>query len=99
MDLYAIMRRNVTTSDELAAVDARSTAELDKRADRVRKIRTYVIAEPDGRLGTICIYEATSPAAIYEHGTAANLPVDEIMKVAAIDVKRPDPQLATEAAK
>ena len=93
MNLYAIVRRNIAAPDDLAAVAARSAAELDRRADQVRKIRTYVLAEPDGRLGTICLYEATSPAAIYEHGTAADLPVDDVVKVAAIDVVRPDPPL------
>jgi hypothetical protein len=96
MNLYAIVRRNIATPDELEAVAARSAAELDKRADDVRRVRSYVIAEPDGRLGTICLYEATSPAAIHEHGAAAGLPVDEVVQVTAIDVARPDPQLAGE---
>lgn len=93
MNFYAIVRRNIATPADLPAVAARSAAELDKRADRVRRIRSYVLAEPDGRLGTICLYEATSPAAIREHGEAAAIPVDDIVQVTAIDVARPDPQL------
>jgi hypothetical protein len=91
MHLYAILRRGIASPDDVEAVAARSADELDKRADQVRKIRSYVLAEPDGRLGSICIYEATDPEAIYEHGRAASLAVDEVIKVDAIDVVRPDP--------
>jgi hypothetical protein len=91
MQLYAILRRGIATPDDVEAVATRSAEELDKRADQVRKIRSYILAEPDGRLGTICIYEATDPDAIYEHGRAASLAVDEVIKVNAIDVVRPDP--------
>jgi hypothetical protein len=91
MNTYAIFRRSLCTPDELAQVDTRSTAELDKRADQVRKIRSYVLAEPDGRLGTICIYQATGPEVIYEHGRAANLTVDEVVPINLVDVLLPDP--------
>ena len=91
MHLYAIRRRSIASPDDVEAVAARSADELDKRAGRVRRIRSYILAEPDGRLGTICIYEATEPEAIYEHGRAADLAVDEVIKVNAIDVLRPDP--------
>ena len=36
----------------------------------VRWIRSYVIAERDGQLGTICMYQAASPEAIRRHATA-----------------------------
>ena len=45
-----------------------------------------------GRLGTVCIYQATSPEAIREHASRADLPVDEIIKVADTVLVRPDPQ-------
>jgi hypothetical protein len=77
------------------AADARSNAELEKRSDTVRKIRTYVLEEPNGRLGTICMYEAVSPEAIMDHAKAADLPCDEVVRVVAIDVKNPDPVLTT----
>lgn len=94
MNLYAIRRRSIATAGELEAVAARSAAELERRADQVRKIRTYVLAEPDGRIGTICLYEATSPEAVYQHALAADLPADEVVQVTAIDVVRPDPAFA-----
>jgi hypothetical protein len=46
-------------------------------------------------LGTVCIYQATSPEAIREHASRAMLPVDEIIEVADTVVVRPDPEPAT----
>ena len=70
---------------------ARSTAEGEKMADDVRWIRSYVTAEPDGTVGTVCIYQGTSPEAIREHASRAGLPVDEIIAVADTVLVRPDP--------
>lgn len=95
MQLYAIRRRSVASPETLEAVDSRSNAELARRADEVRKIRSYLLAEPDGRLGSICIYEATGPQAIYDHGRAADVAVDEVVEITGIDVARPDPVAAT----
>lgn len=94
MEYYAIFRRNAFEPDDLQAADARSNAELERRADRVRKIRSYVLDEADGRVGTLCLYEAESPEAIREHAQAADLPVDEIVPIGTIDVHRPDPELS-----
>lgn len=94
MNLYAIFRRQSFDPNEVEAADQRSNAELERRADQVRKIRTYVLGEVDGRLGTICIYEATDPEAVREHARAARVPCDEVVPVVGLDVKRPDPELA-----
>jgi len=50
--------------------------------DGVRWIRSYVLEEGDGAVGTVCIYQAASPEAIREHAQRADLPADEIIKVA-----------------
>ena len=50
--------------------------------DDVRWIRSYVLEEGGGSVGTVCIYEATSPEAIRKHASLADLPVDEIIAVA-----------------
>jgi Protein of unknown function (DUF4242) len=90
MELYAILRRSGwRSSEELEAAAARSTAEGDRLGD-VRWIRSYVLDE-GGDLGTVCIYEAESPEAIRRHASAADLPVDEIVKVADTVIVRPDP--------
>ena len=57
----------------------------------MRGIRSYVIAEENGGLGTFCVYEADSPEAIRAHAQAAELPVDEVVPIADTVVVRPDP--------
>lgn len=95
MDTYLILRRNLCTPDELPEVDRRSQAELDARPDTVRKLRSYVFEEPDGTLGTICVYDATSEEQVREHGAHADVKISEIMRATAIDVHRPDPERLT----
>jgi uncharacterized protein DUF4242 len=92
VNTYVILRRGGwRTADELREVAERSTAEGERMSDDVRWIRSYVLAEPDGSVGTVCIYEGTSPEAIRAHAGAAELPVDEIVAVADTVVVRPDP--------
>jgi len=59
--------------------------------DDVRWIRSYVLAEDGGSVGTVCIYETTSPEAIRQHASRADLPVDEIIPIADTVVVRDDP--------
>ena len=92
MDLYAIRRRNNwKTPDELEATAARSTAEGEKMSDEVRWIRSYVLEEDDGTLGTLCIYEAVSPEAIQRHAGNTEMSADEITKVVNTVIVREDP--------
>ena len=96
MDTYVILRRNGwRTAEDLAIAAERSTAEGSRMPDDVAWIRSYVLAEPDGSVGTICIYQASSPEAIRTHAAAAELPVDEIVKVADTVLVRPDPVAVT----
>jgi len=69
MDTYVILRRGAWGSaDELGLAAGRSKAVGDEQmSDDIRWIRSYVLSEPDGRVGTVCIYEASSPEAIREH--------------------------------
>lgn len=96
MDTYVILRRNGWRSgDELEAAAARSTAVGDEEMpDDIRWIRSYVLAEPDGTLGTVCIYQASSEAAIRDHAARAGLPADEIIPVADTVLVREDPVAA-----
>src|SRR5918992_2406958 len=95
MDLYVILRRSGWKSPgELQEAADRSTAEGEKRPDDVRWIRSYVLEEGDGNVGTVCIYQASSPEALREHANAADLPVDEIVKVADTVIMREDPAKA-----
>ena len=93
MNLYAILRRNGwKTPEDLQAAAGRSKRVGDtEMSNDVRWIRTYVMAEPDGTLGTLCIYEATNPEAIQKHANKAELALSEIRQVVDTVVVRPDP--------
>ncbi len=92
MELYAILRRSGWLSAaELEAAAARSTTAGEEMPDDVRWIRSYVLDEGGGSVGTVCIYEASSREAILKHASVADLPVDEIIPVADTVVVRPDP--------
>ena len=92
MDLYVIRRRsNWVDGDDLEAAAARSTAEGEKMSDEVRWIRSYVVEEEDGRLGTACVYEGASPEAIRRHAANAGMQADEITRVANTVIVREDP--------
>ena len=94
METYVILRRcGWRTADDLREAAARSTVEGERMPDDVRWIRSYVTAETDGRVGTVCIYQASSPEAIRRHASAAELPVDEIVKVGDTVIVRPDPEV------
>jgi len=94
MKTYVILRRGGWGSgEELQEAAARSSQVGDEEmSDDIRWIRSYVLAEPgDGGLGTVCIYQATSPEKIREHADRADLPVSEIIEVADTVIVRPDP--------
>ncbi len=99
MKLYTIRRRNAWKNAE----ELQCTAEISARVgnedmpDKVRWIRSYVVHESDGTLGTVCIYQAISPEAIREHASCVGMPADEITEVADTVVIRPDPEPALAA--
>ena len=96
MQLYAILRRHGwRTGGDLEEAAKRSTEEGDRRPDEIRWIRSYVLAEEDGTVGTVCIYEAASPEAIRSHAEAADLPVDEVIPIADTVIVREDPARAS----
>jgi sporulation protein YlmC with PRC-barrel domain len=93
MDTYVILRRSGWQSGaELEAAAARSADVGDNEmSDDIRWIRSYVLEEDGGSVGTVCIYQASSPEAIRQHADRADLPVDEIIAVADTVLVRPDP--------
>lgn len=91
MDTFVILRRaGWRSAEDQKRAEARSTAESERTPDDIRWIRSYVVAEPTGELGTVCIYEASSPEAIRTHAENAQLPIDEIVKVVDTVLLRPD---------
>ena len=99
MSLYVILRRSGWRSPaELQEAAGRSKRVADEQMpDDIRWIRSYVLDEGAGPVGTVCVYEATDPEAIRRHGKLADLPVDEIIPVADTVVVRPDPAPAPAA--
>jgi sporulation protein YlmC with PRC-barrel domain len=97
MNTYVILRRSGWRSPEdLQEAAARSKQVGDEEmSEDIRWIRSYVLEEGGGSVGTVCIYEASSPEAIREHASRADLPVDEIIAVADTVIIRPDPQAAS----
>ncbi len=96
MQTYVILRRGGWRSpSELEEAAARSTKVGDEEmSDDIRWIRSYVLEEGGGSVGTVCIYEASSPEAIREHASRADLPVDDVIPVADTVIVREDPQPA-----
>jgi hypothetical protein len=94
MKTYVIRREKAWQSpQELEETAARSkqVAEDDFPED-IAWIRSYVISEPGGTLGTVCIYQASDPEAVRRHAQRVDMPADEILEVADTVVIRPDPE-------
>lgn len=100
MDLYVIRRPSAwATLPDLEKAGAKS-AKIgnEQMSDRVRWIRSYVVNEPDGRIGTFCVYEARDGESIREHARRVGMPGDEFYKVATTVVVRSDPEAPKAAA-
>ena len=100
MELYVIRRPSAWANlSELEGAGAKS-AKIgnEQMSDRVRWIRSYVVNEPDGRIGTFCIYEARDGESIREHARRVGMPGDEFYKVATTVIIREDPKQALAAA-
>jgi hypothetical protein len=92
VETYVILRRcGWRTPDEVRAATDRSAEEAARAPEDIRLIRSYVLAEASGELGTVCVYQASSPEAIRSHAYRAGLPVDEIVAVADTVIVHPDP--------
>jgi hypothetical protein len=97
MNTYVILRRSGWRSpgDLQAAAERSKKVGDEEMSDDIRWIRSYVLEEDGGSVGTVCIYQASSPEAIRDHASRADLPVDEIIPVADTVVVRPDPVAAS----
>ena len=98
MDTYAIRRRNAWQSPEEIPAERSKQVADDEFPSDIRWIRSYVIAEEDGTLGSLCIYQASSPEAIRKHAHRVGMPADEILNVADTVIIRPDPVAENAAA-
>ena len=92
MKTYVILRRRAwRTIEDLREAAKRAESAIERTPDDISWIRSYLLAEADGSVGTVCVYRATSPEAVRAHAARAGLPVDEIAAVAETLVLGPDP--------
>ena len=92
MNTYVVLRRSYSPSiDCWREAARRAESAIEWAPDDVCWLRSYLLAEPDGSVGTACVYQATSPEAVRAHAKRAGLPVDEIVEVAETLVVKPDP--------
>src|SRR4051812_16667396 len=95
MNLYAIRCRDFWgTPEELQATAAKSAQVGSEMSDDIRWIRSYVVQEESGKLGTVCIYQGTSIEKVREQAERTGMPADEIVLVADTVIVRPDPVAA-----
>ena len=96
MRTFVILRRSGwRPPEELEAAAMRSKQVGDEQMpEDVRWIRSYALGEEDGKVGTVCIYQATGAEAIRQHAERADLPADEIIPVVDTVIVRSDPQRA-----
>ena len=93
MNTFLIRRRGGwSTPHELEKAASRaSRVSLQEMSDRVRWIRSYITREPDGSLGTVCIFQGSTAHAVREHARRASIPADEIFPVGETIVFNDDP--------
>jgi hypothetical protein len=95
MKTYVITRSNGWGSkQELETAAGVSTRVGNEMTDKVRWIRSYVTRHEGGRIGTVCIYQSTSPEAVREHARRVGMPADNITEIADTVIVRPDPTIA-----
>ncbi|HEY4348542.1 MAG TPA: DUF4242 domain-containing protein [Gaiellaceae bacterium] len=96
MNTYMIRRPSGwQTPEDLQAAAGRSSQVGDEQmSSDIRWIRSYVVKESDGALGTFCVYQASSPEKIREHASLADLPATDIFEVVDTVIVRPDPVAA-----
>jgi hypothetical protein len=96
MKTYAIRRPQAwADADELGKTAERSKqVAAEEFPDEIAWIRSYVIAEDGGTLGTICIYQASDEEAVRKHAGRVDMPAEEILEVVDTVIMRPDPESA-----
>jgi hypothetical protein len=100
MKMYVIRRPSAWTNMQELETAGVKTARIgnDEMSDRVRWVRSYVVREPDGRIGTFCIYQARDAASIREHARRVGMPGEEFYDVTATVIVTDDTAKAKAAA-
>jgi Protein of unknown function (DUF4242) len=75
------LRAGLAVAGELQRVAVRSKEVANNDfPDEIRWIRSYVIAEEGGTLGTVCVYQASDTEAVRRHAVRVGMPADEILE-------------------
>ena len=90
LNSYVILRRRGWPSIKALHNSAKRSLEVSTAMGDVRWVRSYVLAESDGQVGTVCHYRASGPEAIRDHARRVGIPVDDIVEVAELVVLLPD---------
>jgi hypothetical protein len=93
MQTYVVLRRSgwIAEEDLEDSLAVSSRVGDEEMSDQVRWIKSYVLSEEDGTLGTVCIFQAVDEDAILEHAQRAELPADEVIPIADTVIERDDP--------
>jgi hypothetical protein len=96
MKTFVILRRNgwPCASDLQKAAEVSGRVGTREMADQVKWIRSYVLDEGQGAVGTVCIYQGTDADAVREHARRAGLPADEVIDLLDTVVVNQDPVAA-----
>ena len=96
MNTYTIRRQRAWESEDDLGEAGKRSAEVAETEfpDDIAWIRSYVVKEEGGTLGSVCIYQATSIDKVREHAKRAGMPADEVLEVADTVIVRPDPEPA-----
>lgn len=96
MNTYIIRRRNAwSTVAELERAAGRSSRVGDQEMpQQVRWIRSYIVEERDGSLGSVSVYQAVDVEALQQHAERSGLPCDEVIRIRTTAIMRPDPTAA-----
>lgn len=99
MNIYVIRRPSAWATLQELEIDGAKSAKVAKEQmnGTVRWIRSYVVHEPDGRIGTFCIYEARDGEAIRDHARRVGMPGEEFYPVADTVVLAQDPEMMATA--
>jgi DNA-binding CsgD family transcriptional regulator len=87
---YVILRRRGWPSLDALHASAKRSLEVSTLMADVTWVRSYVLNEPDGWVGTVCHYRASGPDAIRAHAEQVGIPVDDIVEVGELVVLQPD---------
>ena len=99
METYMIRRRKAWKSPEELEATAKRSGEVagEEFPDDIAWMRSYVVEEDDGTLGTFCVYQASSEDKVREHADRVGMPAHDIERIVDTVIIRPDPEPAATA--